>query len=146
MTLNSHDVSVTRPNLCAFIFVVKLTASYSVTPVLLLIWSLSLLETLHESKLCVYVHMQAVHNLHMRICVCAGPSVSGWANPEDCVTCMKQKAAPASKLVFNCFATENTLQWKQGAHCKSMFIQTHLVFSADHWPLTAFTIKHKSSN
>lgn len=41
-------------------------------------------------------------------------------------TCEEKRAVLTSKLVFNC--TENTLQWKQGARCESLFISTHLLF------------------
>lgn len=37
----------------------------------------------------------------------------------------------------------------KGAHCESVFISTHLIFSADHWPPLAppaLTIKHKAGN
>lgn len=37
----------------------------------------------------------------------------------------------------------------KGAHCESVFISKHLIFSADHWPPLAppaLTIKHKAGN
>lgn len=37
----------------------------------------------------------------------------------------------------------------KGVHCESVFISTHLIFSADHWPPMAppaLTIKHKGGN
>lgn len=44
----------------------------------------------------------------------------------------KERTVLASVPAFNCFATENRLLRKQGAHCVSVFISTHLIFSADH--------------
>lgn len=80
--------------------------------------------------LCVCVYMQARH------------SVFGWANLEDCVTCKEKRAVLTRKLVFNCIASENTRQWKQGAHCEPIVFSTHLIFCCR--PLTLTSIHNKT--
>lgn len=77
------------------------------------------------------------------LCVCmqARHSVFGWANMADCVTCEEKRAVLTHKLVFNCIASENTRQWKQGAHCEPIVISTHLIFFCR--PLTLTSIHNK---
>lgn len=99
------------------------------------------LPVLAKLKWCVYVCAWVCTHIHtqLHMCLCLQLLVCVHAHHSAGQTWRiasqpEKRAVLASKLAFNCFATGNTFPRKQGAHCECVFISTHLIFSADHWP------------
>lgn len=66
----------------------------------------------------------------MRLCLCLPITQASVGQTWGIESQAEERTVPACVLAFNCFATENRLPWKQGAHCEPASVSMHLIFSA----------------